>query len=260
MIPAASAGEPEVQARSSRSREPRRLEILYRDERLAVVNKPSGLIVHKSARASDRDNCLTRLRAQLGRHVHPVHRLDRAASGVLVFALDPDAARSLSTAFAERRVHKTYLAVVRGFPEEHGTVERALRDEAGRESAAVTRYRRLAQVELPHAVGRYASARYALVLCEPESGREHQIRRHLRSLNHPLLGDTNYGDGAHNRFFRARFGCSRLVLHATSCRVPHPDGGEALELDAPLPKELVTLFSALGFLDALPARPSPVAG
>lgn len=260
MNPVASAGGPLVPVRSSRSREPRRLEILYRDERLAVVNKPSGLIVHKSARASDRDNCLTRLRAQLGRHVHPVHRLDRAASGVLVFALDPDAARSLSSAFAERRVHKAYLAVVRGFPEESGTIERPLRDEAGRESEARTRYRRLAQVELEQAVGRYQSARYALVLCEPESGREHQIRRHLRSLNHPLLGDTNYGDGAHNRFFRARFGCSRLVLHAASCRVPHPDGGAALELKAPLPAELVALFSELGFLDALPEGLLRVAG
>ncbi len=248
------------QARSSRSRAPRRLEILYRDERLAAVNKPSGLIVHKSARAGDRDNCLTRLRAQLGRHVHPVHRLDRAASGALVFALDPDAARALSTAFAERRVHQSYLAVVRGFPEERGTIERPLKDEAGRESEARTHFRRLAQVELPHAVGRYASARYALVLAEPESGREHQIRRHLRSLNHPLLGDTNYGDGAHNRFFRARFGCSRLVLHAAACRLPHPEGGAALELQAPLPGELVTLFAELGFLEALPPGLLPVAG
>jgi len=249
---------PVVPARARRSRAPRTLGLLYRDERLAVVNKPSGLIVHKSARASDHDNCLTRLRAQLGRHVHPVHRLDRGASGVLVFALDPHAARALQGAFAERRVHKRYLAVVRGFPLESGTVERPLRDEAGRESDARTRYRRLAQVELPHAVGPYASARYALVLAEPESGREHQIRRHLRALDHPLLGDTNYGDGAHNRFFRAHFGCSRLVLHGASCRLPHPDGGAELEFQAPLPAELVALFGGLGFLDALPPGLLPV--
>ena len=260
MSAAASAAGLVAPARSSRSRAPRTLEILYRDERLAAVNKPSGLIVHKSARASDHDNCLTRLRAQLGRHVHPLHRLDRGASGVLVFALDPDAARVLHTAFAERRVHKAYLAVVRGFPQERGTIERALRDEAGRECEARTHFRRLAQVELPHAVGRYASARYALVLAEPESGREHQIRRHLRSLDHPLLGDSNYGDGAHNRFFRARFGSSRLVLHAAAWRLSHPEGGRELEIRAPLPAELVALFGELGFLDALPPGLLPVAG
>jgi tRNA pseudouridine65 synthase len=237
----------------------RPLPLLHHDARLAVVDKPSGLVVHRSARASDRDNCVWRLTRQLGRPVHPVHRLDRPTSGVLVFALDPQAARSLAEAFAQRRVHKGYLAVVRGVPPESGTIERPIRDEHGRASPAETRFRRLASVELPHAVGRYATARYALVLAEPATGREHQIRRHLRALNHPLVGDTTWGDSAHNRFFRERFGTRRLLLHAAFCRLPHPDGG-TLDLVAPLPAELETLLDALGFAAAASAALAGGAG
>lgn len=238
--------------------EDRALELLYRDERLVAVAKPSGLVVHRSERATDRDNCLTRLRRQLRRRVYPVHRLDRPSSGVLLFALDPAAAHALATAFAQRRVDKAYLAVVRGLPPEQGTIDRPVAGADGRRSPALTRFRRLAAVELPYAVGRYATARYALVQAEPSTGREHQLRRHLRSLNHPLVGDTTHGDSDHNRFFRERFGSRRLLLHASFCRLPHPQDGHALELRAPLPAELVRLFGELGWLEA--ARQAVEAG
>jgi tRNA pseudouridine65 synthase len=235
------------------------LEVIYRDDQLVAVAKPSGLIVHRSGIAPDRDTCMTRLRDQLGQWVYPVHRLDRGASGVLVFGLDPDSARSLADAFAGRRVRKQYLAVVRGVPPAAGVIDHPLPPEAGNGPAleARTSFRRLADVELPYPVGRYPVARYALVLAEPETGRMHQIRRHLAHLRHPIVGDVTHGDGKHNRLFRERLGLRRLLLHARALELPQPLTGQRLRLQAPLSEELAALFLSFGWTDAL--EPSTLA-
>lgn len=222
------------------------LPVIHRDERVCVVDKPAGLVVHKSARAGDRDTCMRALRGQLGRHVYPVHRLDRGCSGALAFALDPEAATALMAAFAAREVGKSYLAVVRGFPPESGRVERALADERNMMQDAATSWQRLATAEVLEPVGRYPTARYALVRAWPETGRQHQLRRHLAGLGHPILGDANHGDLRHNRFVRAHFGFARLALHAERLELPHPDGGRIVAL-APPPAELRQLFEALGW-------------
>jgi tRNA pseudouridine65 synthase len=229
------------------------IDVLYQDARLAAVAKPSGLVVHRSAQAPDRDTCLRRVRDQLGRRVHPVHRLDRGTSGVLLFALDPAAARELTATFARRHVRKTYLAVVRGFAPDAGEIDHPLVGADGRPDPALTRFTCLGRVELPFAVGRYPSARYSLVRAEPLTGREHQVRRHLRHIAHPVVGDVAHGDGRHNRFFRARFGLRRLLLHALRLELPHPDDGRTLALHAPPPAELRALFEELGWLAALVA-------
>jgi len=225
------------------------LSVLYRDDQLVAVDKPSGLIVHPSGIAPDRDTCMSRLRDQLGRWVYPVHRLDRGASGVLVFGLDPEAARTLAVAFAERRVRKEYLAVVRGVTPEAGEIDHPLPPETGSGTplGARTTFERLAQVELPYAVGRYPVARYALVRALPETGRMHQIRRHLAHLRHPIVGDVNYGDGKHNRLFRERLGVRRLLLHARALDLPHPGTGERLRIEAPLPDDMEALFRGFGW-------------
>jgi tRNA pseudouridine65 synthase len=228
------------------------LEILHRDDQLVAVAKPSGLIVHPSHIATDRDTCMSRLRNQIGRWVYPVHRLDRGASGVLVFGLEPESARVLATAFAGRLVRKQYLAVVRGVPPAAGEIDHPLPPETGDGAPleARTAFRRLAEVELPYPVGRYPVARYALVLAEPETGRMHQIRRHLAHLRYPIVGDVNYGDGKHNRLFRERLGVRRLLLHARALELPHPRTGERIRIEAPLTEELAALFRTLGFTDA----------
>lgn len=228
------------------------LEVLHQDPRLVAVAKPSGLLVHRSTQAADRDTCLRRLRDQLGRRVYPVHRLDRGTSGVLLFALDTAAARDVAAAFAQRRVHKTYLAVVRGFAPDAGEIDHPIAGaDGGARAEARTRFACLARVELPHAVGRYASARYSLVRALPLTGREHQIRRHLRHVDHPVVGDVTHGDSRHNRFFRAHFGSHRLLLHALRLELPHPEGGRPLVVFAPLPGDLRALFGELGWLAAL---------
>ena len=219
-----------------------------------AIAKPSGLVVHRSAQAPERDTCMRRLRGQLGRWVYPVHRLDRGTSGALLFALDPATAREVTAAFARRQVRKTYLAVVRGFAPEAGEINHPIAGaDAGRPAPALTCFTCLACVELPHAVGRYASARYSLVRAEPLTGREHQVRRHLRHVDHPVVGDVTHGDSRHNRFFRTRFGLHRLLLHALQLELPHPDDGRPLVLHAPPPPEMQRLFAELGWAAALSA-------
>jgi len=236
------------------------LDILYRDDFLVAVNKPSGLLVHRS----DIDRHETRfavqlLRDQIGRRVHPLHRLDKATSGVLLFALDAASARDVGGQFERNEVRKQYLAVVRGWPPEAGVIDHPLSrqfDDYGRKFPvgspppalpAVTEYRRLATVELPEAVDRYPTSRYALVELQPRTGRQHQLRRHMKHIAHPIIGDANWGKGIHNRFFQQRFGCGRLLLACTRLELRHPQDGRALSIAAPLEGSFGSVVLALGW-------------
>lgn len=243
-----------------------RLEILYRDEYLVAVNKPSGLLVHRSE--IDRREtrfALQLVRDQLGQWVYPVHRLDRPTSGVLLLALNPDVARRLGEAFTAGAVEKTYLTVVRGIPPEAGIIDYPLTEELDRHSdrlarpdkgpqPAVTEFRRLATVELPCPVGRYPSSRYSLVEARPKTGRKHQLRRHFKHLFHPLIGDTKHGEGRHNRFFRDTFDCHRLLLAAVEITLPHPVTGQPLRITAPLEDRFAAVIEKLGWKEAVPER------
>ena len=232
------------------------LEILYSDGAVVVVNKPSGLLVHRSP--IDRHEtrfAVQTLRDQLGRRVYPVHRLDKGTSGALAFALDRDSAHAMAEAFASRRVVKTYLAVVRGWPDASGVVDHALdtiRDAyapAGdaEPKSARTRYERLETVELPHRVDRYPTARYAMLRLEPETGRRHQLRRHLAHVSHPIIGDSTYGKGRHNRLFAELFGVRRLLLACTRIEFQHPATGQALVVTASPGDEFEALARRFGW-------------
>jgi tRNA pseudouridine65 synthase len=210
------------------------LPILFRDRWLCAIDKPCGLMVHRTSLGDDRVFALQLLRDQLGQRVWPLHRLDRATSGVLLFALDGDTAAAVGQQIMERRLGKRYLAVVRGFTDPSGRIDHPLDTGDHRaDQAAVTDYRRLATMELPEPVGRYPVARYSLVEVQPRSGRTHQIRRHFKHLFHPLIGDTTYGEGRHNRLFRRRFGCHRLLLHAVELKLAHPWTRQDLAVRAP---------------------------
>lgn len=222
------------------------LPILHRDDHLVAIHKPSGLLVHRSPISQDRVFVLQTLRDQLGQRVYPVHRLDRATSGVLLFGLDPVSARALATQFESQKVSKTYRALARGWVDERGRIDHPLRDEEGSRGSqsAVTRYRCLHRVELPHAVDRYPTARYSLVEIEPLTGRRQQIRKHFKHISHHLIGDTTHGNGRHNRFFRDHFGIHRLMLTAQQLIFTHPVSGEQLELRALQEPEWLRLFKA----------------
>jgi tRNA pseudouridine65 synthase len=239
-----------------------KLDILYLDQHLVAINKPAGLLVHRSP--IDRHEtrfALQLLRDQLGQRVYPIHRLDKPTSGVLLFGRSSDAARRVALEFGGRRVQKTYLAVLRGHCEPEGSIDYPLREEpdqrpAGTEGevirAARTDYRRLASVELPFAVGRYPSSRYCLVEARPITGRRRQLRRHFKHIFHPIAGDTTYGDGRHNRFFRQQFGCARLLLAATELTLAHPYSGCPLTIQAPLSADFAMVLDAFDWRDALP--------
>ncbi|MBI3782335.1 MAG: pseudouridylate synthase [Deltaproteobacteria bacterium] len=236
------------------------LPIVFRDEHLVAIHKPAGLLVHRSRLdAHERSFALQQLRQQLGRRVYPAHRLDKATSGVLLFGLTPEVGAALSALFARQAVEKTYVAVVRGYPAEEGVVEHALSltdaaDDATAVQAAVTRFRRLATIELEVAVDRYPTSRYALVQLQPMSGRRHQLRRHMQHLSHPIIGDTTHGKGNHNRLFRERFGSERLLLACVELRLLHPITGEALTCTAPLAADFAELIDCLGWTSKLPQR------
>jgi tRNA pseudouridine65 synthase len=210
------------------------IEILYRDADVVAINKPSGLAVHRGW-ADDDEFAMTRVRDQLGQWVYPVHRLDRGASGVLLFGLSSAAARALCQCFEKHEVEKRYVALVRGAPPEAIVIDHPLRpDNSDVPQAAVTEVRRLAQY-----------GRYAWVEARPRSGRLHQIRRHLKHISCPLIGDVRYGKGEHNRLFRERYALHRLALHAAELRVRAPNGSD-LQIDAPLPRDLAGALAMLG--------------
>ncbi|HDP88574.1 MAG TPA: tRNA pseudouridine(65) synthase TruC [Thioalkalivibrio sp.] len=234
-------------------------DILFQDDWLVAIHKPAGLLVHRSL--IDRREtrfALQLVRDRIGRRVYPVHRLDKPTSGALLFALDPETARRLTAAFTGGAVQKTYLAVVRGHTEEAGVVDYALREELDRMTdaladpgkaaqPAVTPWTRLATVELPHAVGRYPTARYSLLRLIPETGRKHQIRRHMKHIFHPVLGDTTHGHGRHNRFFRERLDSHRLLLAATGLTLTHPHTDAPLVIEAPLQADFRQVLDRLGW-------------
>lgn len=247
------------------------LEIVYEDEHYVVIDKPAGLLVHRSWIASEaREFALQMLRDQIGQRVYPVHRLDRPTSGLLVFARSAAAAQRLADAFAERRVHKVYHAVVRGYAPAEGEIDYALKEELDKiadaqadqdkpAQPAYTQFRCLAQVELPVAVGkRYATSRYSLVELHPRTGRKHQLRRHLAHIRHPIIGDANHGDNRHNRFFRDELEIRRLLLAATGLAFTQPYSGELIELKLALPRELRWLFSEEARTTARPCGINPL--
>lgn len=239
------------------------LPILYQDDHLVAIHKPAGLLVHRSALdAHETRFAVQMLRDQLGQHVFPVHRLDKGTSGVLLFALDRDTLSRLAALFETHAPHRRYVAVVRGHPPLSGLIDHPLsrrHDEAehlppGASEAprpARTAFRTLATVELPHRVDRYPSSRYALVSLAPQTGRRHQLRRHLKHLSHPIIGDATYGKGRHNRLFQQLFGSSRLLLASTLLAFDHPWSGTPLQLEAAPAADFMQVIDALGWSDAL---------
>jgi tRNA pseudouridine65 synthase len=207
---------------------------IHRDPSFVVVDKPSGVAVHRGS-SNDADNLMRRVRDALGVWVYPVHRLDRGTSGAVLMALNPEAASAFGRAFAEGRVRKRYVALTRGHPED-GDIDHAIpNDEDGPRVPALTRVRRLG-----------VAGRYALVEAIPVTGRMHQIRRHLKHVSCPIIGDVKYGKGEHNRHFRDSYDLHRLALHATDLAFDHPFTGERLDFSVSMTGTLRACIEALG--------------
>ncbi len=217
------------------------IDILYQDDDLLVADKPPGLLVHRSRESADRVFLLQLLRDQVGRYLYPVHRLDRAASGAIAFALSSETARGLQASITSPTTRKEYLVLVRGSAADSGEIDRPLTGANGEKKEALTHYEKIGEVY-----------RSSLLRVRIFSGRRHQIRRHLAHLSHQVIGDTTYGKGKINRFLREEHGLPRMFLHCARLAFDHPGGSGRIDVQAPLAEDLRS------FLLGLPGCPPEI--
>ncbi|MGV3600045.1 MAG: pseudouridine synthase [Dyadobacter fermentans] len=223
------------------------LEILYRSDDLVAINKPNGLLVHRSPIASDADVFAVQLlRDQLGQKVYPVHRLDRKTSGILLFALNETMNSEMQQKFMEGEITKTYHAIVRGHTPDRGEIDYPLKRDDGVTQDAVTHFETLAHAEIPFALGKHPTSRYSLVQLNPLTGRMHQLRKHMAHIMHPIIGDRPHGCNKQNRFFKEELGMIQMMLHAVSVEFVHPVSGQHVAIEAPYLSEFVRMKSVLG--------------
>lgn len=230
------------------------LNVLYRDDYFIAIDKPSGLLVHRSPiDKHETEFAVQQLRDQIGQHVYPLHRLDRPTSGVLLFALSREVASAIGQEFMQRAVKKQYRAIVRGWLRDAGYIDYALKykwdkyaDAARRQQVppqpAATYYQSVETFCLPMPVGRYSTARFSLVDLFPVTGRKHQLRRHLVHLRHPIVGDTTHGDGKQNKFLKETFGFQNLALSCTKMSFYHPVLNKQITISAPMNTSMVNLI------------------
>ncbi len=235
------------------------MKILYQDEDMCIIDKPPKVFVHYNRLEPETPNCVDELRAILGTEVYNVHRIDRATSGAVIFALNKENAAELSRQFRDGDVEKHYIAVVRGHLDEDIEIKRPVRrSKKGPRVDAHSRVRSLALSVIPEALGPFDEIWYSLVEVELFTGRYHQARSHLRSVDHPVLGDTTHGDGTQNAYLRDNFGIGDLLLRAYRICLDHPQTGERIECISGFPEWWLEALTAtrLSGCDDLVIEPS----
>jgi len=224
-------------------------EIIYEDDDLIVINKPCGILVHRTKISEDTDFVLQRLRNQIKRRIYPIHRLDRATSGVLLFGKTKEAAAAVAEQFRDHTVQKKYIAIIRGFVEETATIDYPLaRNAYSPKQEAITYYKKLHEITLPYAIGRYETARYSLVEVKPITGRSHQIRRHFSHLRHPVIGDKRHGDIHHNKYWKETLEIPRMLLHARELIFKLPISEKEILIQANWNTEFDAALKLVGYL------------
>lgn len=222
------------------------LDILYRDLEIIAINKPHGLLVHRSSIAADTSEfALQLLRDQIGQAVYPAHRLDRKTAGALLFSLTKEMDPQLQNLFATRQTNKTYWAIVRGYTEDTFSVDYPLKKENGTLQEALTHFRTLHRAELPIPQGKHPTSRYSLVEALPITGRMHQIRRHLAHIFHPIIADRPHGCNKQNKFWKETFKMDSMMLHAKELSFVHPSNQAMVTIQAPLQPEFERVLHLL---------------
>jgi tRNA pseudouridine65 synthase len=226
------------------------LDILFRDEHLIAINKPHDLLVHRSRIAADVEEfALQILRDQVGQWVNPVHRIDRKTGGVLLFAFNKEIESAMQKQFAENKISKKYLAILRGYTDDSGVIDYPLRKENGVIQEAFTAYRTLKKAEMEVALGSHPTSRYSLVEASPATGRMHQLRKHFSHIFHPIIGDRTHGCNKQNRLFKEKWEMTTMLLHASSLAFIHPVTGNQITIEAPLQKEFIRVMELMGWKD-----------
>lgn len=223
-------------------------DILYEDDYLIAVSKPTGIFVHRSRLDPAASLFMVQeVRNLIGSRVYPVHRLDRKTSGLLLMAKSQEIQSQLNKMFKDRKVEKKYLAIVRGYTQDTFEIDYPIMSERGKLQKAITKCVTLQASEIMESSGRFATSRYSLIEARPLTGRMHQIRRHLSHIFHPIIGDRPHGCNKQNRFFLQRFGLSDMMLHASSLQFIHPITGLGIRIEAPIKEEFKRVFDILGF-------------
>lgn len=229
-----------------------KLEIIYEDAYFIAVNKPAGVLVHRTHLADAEEDLIAVkiLESQTGIKVFPIHRIDRPTTGVLIFAKSGEAASKMQAILISNTVKKQYLCIVRGhLKSDNGLIDQPLKKKIyGELQEAQTSYWVLEKVTIPYnTTGRYPSSRYSLVLAHPHTGRMHQIRRHLAHIRHYIIGDTTHGDNTQNNYFRNEWGLNNLLLHAWKLHFNHPFTGQELTIEAKLSEVFEQMLHRFGF-------------
>ncbi|RYF24618.1 MAG: pseudouridylate synthase [Flavobacteriales bacterium] len=224
------------------------LEIVYQDEYLIAINKPHGLLVHRSKIADDaKEFALQMLRDQVGRHVNPTHRLDRKTGGVLLFAFDKETEIAMQKQFQESLVDKNYLAIVRGYAPAEMEIDYPLAKENGTIQEAQTSFITLLQAEIPLEIGKHPTSRYSLVKANPKTGRMHQLRKHFAHIFHPIIGDRPHGCNKQNRYFKEHLQMNTMLLHALDLTFTHPVTEEKITIKAEVQNEFKRMMALMNF-------------
>lgn len=226
------------------------LEIVYQDESLIAINKPHGLLVHRSSIAGDaKEFALQLLRDQVGRHVSPVHRLDRKTGGLLLFAFNKEVEIAMHQQFMNGAVQKKYLAVLRGYSADREDIDYPLLKENGMLQDAFTSFTTLKRAELDIAFGKHPTSRYSLVEARPTTGRMHQLRRHFAHIFYPIIGDRKHGCNKQNKFFKEQWDMTTMLLHASELSFVHPVTGVPVHLHAEVQEEFTRVMQLMGWDD-----------
>lgn len=220
---------------------------------MVAINKPHGLLVHPSSLARDASQfALHLLRDQLGQKVYPVHRLDRKTGGVLMFSLDKALLPEWQQSFRNGWVKKKYLAIVRGYIEQSGSIDYPIKKENGKLQEAVTNYKCLHRAELHFPFGIHQTSRYSLVEIQPLTGRMHQIRKHFSHIRHPIIGDRPHGCNKQNRLFKEKWNMETMMLHALEASLLHPVHNHRITIRAKLQAEFLRMMHIMSWeLDLL---------
>ncbi len=222
------------------------LEILYQDDYMVAINKPHGLLVHQSSIARDAEEfALQMLRDQIGQNVWPAHRLDRKTGGILLFALNQEANKLLQALFRENQIEKKYSAIVRGYFPDELEIDYPLKKENGAIQEAFTKVKLLQHFEVPFEIGQHPTSRYSLVEAHPQTGRMHQIRKHLAHVMHPIIGDRPHGCNKQNRYFKHEFNMDTMMLHAAELSFIHPYLNRKLFIKADYQREFQRTLTLL---------------
>jgi tRNA pseudouridine65 synthase len=222
------------------------LKVLFEDEFLIAIHKPTGLLVHRTKLATDATEfALQILRDQIGQRVFPTHRLDRKTSGVLLFAKDEETNREMQMQFMDQKVSKIYKAIVRGWTDDEGTIDYALTTDTGKVQDAITHYKTVKRSEIDLPNGKFSTARFSLVELTPETGRTHQLRKHLAHIFHPIIGDRPHGCNKQNKLFLEHFSMIEMMLHAENIAFKHPKTDEAVSIQSEIQGEFERMLGEL---------------